>query len=221
MHMEDIEFLKETNGTVVQPEDYIRYGIDLDEIRILSKQFKDELIVIGEDFMFNEDKNVFIPLRKYYSTALLIALRRFSHDDDENYNKIKQSQTLGLEIVYLFESKIPEIIMEIQKLFFIDPSHPHLYNFMDGNNDYSFTGMNKEYGYILIHSKINDAINPSQKLDTESLMTDKTNELCNSMFITSWIQSFGDRIGMACNNYSVGLLEDNRKTIEELKIILT
>lgn len=216
MTLENIEFLTETDNVFVPPEDYIRYGVDLDEITVLSMIFKEAVTDIGKQFMTDEDNEIFVPLRKYYATALLIMLRDFNPQLDPTYTKIKQSQKLGLETVYLLESKIPELIMEVHKLFFLDTKNPHLYNFMDGGDDFSFTGMNKNYGYISIHSKIQDAISPSKKTDYESLMSDKTRDIFDSMFKTSWIEEYEERIGLVCNSFSIDLIERDKKTVSRL-----
>jgi len=114
----------------------------------LATEFKNKLSDIKTTFVFNEDNEIFIPLRPYFATALRYVIENTDPNDYPKYIKLRDDIGYGLEIVYFNEIVLPEIADQVYDNFFIDPSHPLLYNSKDGRDNYSFTRMHGKYGFI-------------------------------------------------------------------------
>jgi hypothetical protein len=115
----------------------------------LAAEFKEKLLELNVAFMFNENDEVFIPLRPYFATALRHAIENIDPNDYPKYVKLKKEIGSGLDTVYFNEIILPPIADKVFDKFFVDFSHPLLYNSKDGRDDYSFTGMHGKYGFLM------------------------------------------------------------------------
>lgn len=141
----------------------IRAGRELSVVDMLAQKFKVELTQIGQMFMRDEDNEIFIPLRKYYATALRYALENHDPMTDKKFVTLKNDVGLGMEIHYYETVIVPQIADGVYKDFFIDMKHPLLYNFLDGQDDYSMTAMSTgHYGFMKWENRIAEAINPNK-----------------------------------------------------------
>ncbi len=201
----------------------IRAGKELTIPEMLAQKFKVELTQIGAMFMRDEDNELFIPLRKYYATALRYALENHDPMSDPKYVTLKNDIKLGMEIHYYETVVVPQIADKIYQLFFIDMKHPLLYNFLDGRDDYSMTDMsNGHYGFMKWENRIADAINPNKT--TVGMSKDKMDEIFENsglaeLFKVTWCNTYTDRLSTIFSATAMDQIRKSDKSISRMKLL--
>jgi len=196
-----------------------------DIINELIKDFKEHLNKICKEnnisFMRNEDDDIFIPLRKYYATALAIKLGTHNIENDKKYNILKDDIRLGMEKVYYIHSVLPKLINDVYKLFVIDIKNPNLYSFQDGDESYSFDGpmsSNSEFNFMRWQNKIEEAKDPGHMdwLKEPLKRSSKIEEEFNELFADTWLDKYNERIGIIFNRLALDLIQRNRKNTQRI-----
>jgi len=207
----------------------INKGSSVEEIiDELSKDFKEELNRICNEnkieFMRNEDKDIFISLRKYYATALAIKLGMHIPNDDEKYVLLKNKIKLGMEKVYYIHCVVPSLVNDVYKLFVIDTENPNLYSFQE-DVSYDFDGMssNSEFNFMRWQNKIEEAKDPGYmdwlyKNKTER--TSKIEEEFNKLFANTWLDDYNERLSIIFNALAIDLIKRNKANIKRIKDII-
>jgi len=199
-----------------------------DIINELIKDFKEDLNKICKEnnmaFMRNENNDIFIPLRKYYATALAIKLGTHNISADKKYYILKNDIRLGMEKVYYIHSVLPKLIDNVYKSFVIDIKNPNLYNFQDGDENYSFDSLmssNSEFNLIRWQNKIEEAKNPDyiDWLKGPLRKSSKIEEQFNELFAETWLDKYNERIGIIFNRLALDLIQRERKNIQRLSDI--
>jgi hypothetical protein len=196
-----------------------------DIITELSKDFKQELTKICNEnnikFMRNENDDLFIPLRKYYASAIRLKLSSDNPENDKKYIILKENIGLGMEKVYYTYSVIPKLINDVYKEFIIDSKHPLLYNFQDGDNNYAFDdamSSRSEFNFIRWQSRIEEAKNPGHMdwLMKSSKRTDKIEEKFSELFANTWLDNYNERLGIIFNRLALDLIKNNNESMNRI-----
>jgi len=193
-NIEGIEFLDlESNFDI---NDNMTIGEVQDE---LSKEFKDELNILGIMFQRNEDDERFYHLRGHYASALRYTLEKYDPMNDPKYKILKEDIGMGLEKYYYTYMIVPKLINEVYKKFFIDSNNKYLYSFQDGGDDFRLDSLNAEFG-IKWRDKISEAINPNRekrdRLSDEAYDRIFEKSGMADLFKTTWIDEYNNRLGI-------------------------
>lgn len=216
--IDGIEFYEYSeDDTIIE---IVRQGKPLKVVEVLASKFKSELTHIGKKYSFNENDPDFIPLRKYYASAIKYVLENDEPENDLKFVKLRDEIGYGLEYVYYNEIVIPQLVDEVYKLFFIDGKHPLLYNFIDGKDDYSFNGMNSgKYGYLNYSTMIMKAVDPEDKKSPMKMSRDDFSKIweetgMNDIFYNKWADEYNERLSIIFSKLTQHHIDSNEQSIK-------
>ncbi len=192
----------------------VRVGTPLDIVSFLVSKFKAELTMIGKKYAFNENDKDFIPLRKYYASAIKHSLLTYNLEDDVKFNILKKEIGYGLEFVYYYEVLIPSLINTLSKRFFVDATHPLLYSSQEHYDEPSFTNFNfGKYGYFKYSIEISNALNPNREPES-TLSTDAINDIFkdSKLFEKTWTNEYNARLSIIYSVLTQKYIETNEST---------
>lgn len=223
--------------TAGKPPKAVKYLLETDGndsvVDFLAEKFKKELAIVCKEnstpdnekrFAFNEDDELFIPLRKYYATAVRYTMENFDPKTDKNYILLcdKFGRT-GLEYLYYQEILVEKIIDEVYDKFFIDYHHPALYNMKDSRYSYSLTDMSSgKYGYLSMITQIKDAIgieNEKDKMFDDVIDESFASTGLDEIYRPKWNDDVNSRLKIIFSKLSEKYIKDeieNSKRIQEL-----
>lgn len=225
----DIEFIPDFDITEIEnllAVENVRTGQGLKVVEALASKFKAELTQLGEKFAFNEDNEIFLPLRKYYSTALRYTLENHNPMDDPRFVTLKNDIGYGLEYVYYNEIVVPTLVDEIYHLFFIDHTHPLLYSLQDGDTKISFTSLNSgKYGYMNYGSMIREAIDPENKHSALKMTEEDFAKIWEETGMAGimrpkWTKIYSDRLSVIYSKLALDYMKKNTKDLDNIHNLL-
>jgi len=179
-------------------------------------------------FQRNENDERFSFYRRYYASALKLALINDNPDTDETY-KVLTTSKIGLEKVYYIDIVVQRIINKIHDKFFLGGGI--FYSFVD-RDEPSFAGLNSRFG-LKWDMDIDEAINPKdptvqiinemeekrEQNESKKEMSDTLKQFEN-LFAPTWINEYEDRISTVYNVLALKEKKKRTKSINRLKGIV-
>jgi hypothetical protein len=200
-------------------------------IEYLCTEFKQGIDSVCEEhkiqFQRNEDDERFSFYRKYFASALKLALLNDNPNTDETY-KVLITSKVGLEKVYYIDIVVQRIINKIHDKFFLGGGN--FYSFVD-RNEPSFAGTNSRFG-IKWDMDIDEAINPNdptiqmiknmrekrEKNENNDGLSDVLKQFAD-LFAPTWINEYEDRISVVYNVLAIKEKNKRTESINSLKHI--
>lgn len=203
----------------------VRQGKHLSIVEVLASKFKSELLIIGKKYSFNDNDDDFIPLRKYYATALKHTLLNDVPESDPKFLKLKNEIGYGLEYVYYENIVIPKLVNKVYKKFFIDIHHPLLYSFIENESDYSFKKKYNSYSYL---KEIKTAINPVHEDIADKISNNiqsdefgiKIKDMFSTIFSKKWTDEYEERLIKIFSATSQKIIKSHETDVSTIKYLV-
>jgi hypothetical protein len=210
IEMEDMEFYELPDFVKDAPTDV--------QLEFLADKFKSELTFIDKKFAFNEDDDDFIPLRKYYNTAIKLAVLNDKPTDYDKYNILKKDVGFGLEIFFYFNMPLKKLVDDVYDMFFIDRKHPHLYNSTDSDKTYSLNSSQNfsEYSWMGMQAKTRRLQKPSEDKKDKEMWNKIDMGGLDEIYREKWNDVNAERIVWVYSYFPLQSAIDRRKSIEDM-----